>query len=178
MSRLLPLAGCMFGSLLVIKFAGYKQYGKRKLTAWLCKCSCGKETVVVGQMLRNGNTSSCGCSFWIRPRSNNSITTATKKHHTHARKGKRSPTYISWQAMLTRCRNSKHKNWFCYGGRGIKVCDRWLNSFENFLIDMGERLPGMTLDRIDVNGNYEPSNCRWATHANQQENKRLRKYGS
>lgn len=92
---------------------------------------------------------------------------ANLKHgHTNA-KGWRSPTYRSWQAMRNRCCNPNDIRWHRYGGRGISVCDRWLNSFENFLSDMGEKPDGMTLDRVDNDGNYEPDNCRWATSKTQ-----------
>lgn len=83
------------------------------------------------------------------------------------------PTYTSWRAMRRRCRGQNHKDFPQYGGRGIQCCERW-DSYANFLADMGERPPGMTLDRIDPNGNYEPSNCRWATAKVQRANQRPR----
>lgn len=82
------------------------------------------------------------------------------------------PTYTSWQKMKTRCMNKSDKHYSYYGGRGVKVCDRWVNSFANFLADMGERPQGETLDRIDPNGDYEPSNCRWSTRSVQSRNTR------
>lgn len=91
----------------------------------------------------------------------------------HGRSSKSKPdrTYSSWTSMKTRCTNEKNKNYFSYGGRGITFCERWA-SFDNFLADMGERPEGMTLDRKDTNGNYEPSNCRWATSKEQMDNQR------
>lgn len=84
------------------------------------------------------------------------------------------PTYHSWTAMRQRCSDQKHPSYPNYGGRGITVCDRWRESFESFLADLGERPDGTTLDRIDVNGNYAPSNCRWATYKEQRANSRGR----
>ncbi len=92
--------------------------------------------------------------------------------HGHTSNGNISPTYQSWSHMKRRCTDPNVKAWKDYGGRGIKVCDRWLESFENFLADMGEKPPGLTLDRKNNDGSYEPSNCRWATREEQAINKR------
>lgn len=91
--------------------------------------------------------------------------------HGHARKRKKSPTYHSWASMVKRCTNPNATRWGHYGGRGITVCARW-RTFANFLVDMGEKPPGLSIDRIDNGRGYEPGNCRWATHREQCRNKR------
>src|SRR6266404_9444036 len=92
--------------------------------------------------------------------------------HSHGDNGAGTPTYCAWRSMKTRCLNPNTRYYVNYGGRGIKVCERWLSSFANFLADMGEKPAGMSLDRIDVNGEYEHANCRWATMEEQRNNAR------
>ena len=127
----------------------------------ICSCECGNEKVVVLNSLRSGATRSCGCY-------RKEVTTQTKTIHGLWKH----PLYKTWADMKTRCYNTKDKYYKDYGGRGIKVCDRWIKSFPNFLQDMGERPTGYSIDRINNDGNYEPSNCRWATNKEQQNNQR------
>jgi len=155
------------GMLTVLEKAEQYKHG----VFWKCLCDCGNETIVLATNLRSGNTKSCGCIL-SKYRKNNQ---ANRKHG-HAPevngKAKRSPTYYSWEAMKKRCLYPKHIAYDRYAGRGITICDRWLESFENFLADMGERPKELTLDRIDNDGNYEPGNCRWATRSQQVLNQR------
>ena len=127
---------------------------------WLVVCDCGGSNIVATQNMTNGTTKSCGC---LRKE----IT--SEKFKTHGKHG--SPTWRSWSSMKSRCTNPNVTQYDLYGGRGIKICDRW-DKFENFLEDMGERPEDKSLDRIDVNGDYEPKNCRWATKKEQAQNKR------
>lgn len=154
MPRKLDLIGQRFGKLVVIAKSGDKdRFGA---IFWYCLCDCGGESVVRAANLRSGGTISCGCAQ----------IEATKTHGMT-----KTGTFKSWESMKQRCLNPKAQSYESYGGRGIKICDRWVNSFSNFFEDMGERPDGTTLERKEVNGNYEPSNCRWATRSEQQRNK-------
>lgn len=159
MSRL-ELEGKRFGRIVVKKF--YKVINET--TRWVCICDCGNEKIIIGKNLVKGNTKSCGCL---------ARELKIKKFKTHGMS--RTPTHRTWESMKHRCYNENYYLFKHYGGRGIKVCDRWKNSFENFLEDMGSRPKNKTIDRIDVNGNYEPGNCRWATPKEQGRNTRFNK---
>ena len=156
MSKFINLLNQRYGKLIVIKELGRTKSGKAQ---WLCKCDCGNKKIISSASLRRGTTNSCGCLV---------IEKATK--HNMAR----TSIYNCWCDMKSRCLNKNNKEYKNYGGRGIKVCDSWLK-FENFYKDMGVKPNGLTIDRINNNGNYELSNCRWATKKEQGNNKRTNK---
>jgi len=161
------LAGRRFGRLIAIALADRRRRGG---VAWKCRCDCGAIIRVTSCDLVSDGTRSCGCLA----RENKSLIGKANSKHGHARRGNAcTPEYRSWHAAKNRCFNPKTLGYHNYGGRGITMCDRWRDSFEAFLADMGERPPGTSLDRFPNNdGNYEPGNCRWATPKEQAANKR------
>ncbi len=136
---------------------------------WICQCDCGTKILAYTGALRTGNTKSCGCLRVDVSRRNGLLKT------THGMT--RTPEYKVWQNLKDRCYNEEAVQYPNYGGRGIRVCERWLESFENFLADMGLRPgPGYSIDRENNDGHYEPGNCRWATSDIQANNRRVNKY--
>jgi hypothetical protein len=151
------LNGMMFGNLTVLHRAGHRG----KFAAWMCRCTCGVEKVVGGQHLRRGKIRSCNTNGhrWKTPRPPAFYTEYKSE-------------YQSWTSMRERCNNPNHKKYNIYGGRGITVCERWAD-FQKFMLDMGRKLdPKFTIERKDVNGNYQPTNCCWIARKDQGRNKR------
>lgn len=149
--------GLRYGRLLVTE----KIHTRGLPVAWKCICDCGNEIFANGHNLEIGNTTSCGC-FWKE-----AITTHGLS---------KSRTYGSWKAMRRRCTNPKDISYMDYGGRGITVYKPWLESFDAFLADLGECPEGHTIERINNDGNYEPSNCKWSTYKDQLNNTRHNRF--
>lgn len=158
--KVLDLKGHKFGRLTVLERAGSTKHGAAK---WLCKCECGNEKVVNGEELRKGNVSSCGCL---------QKETATKHGMRQSR------LYVIWCSVKARCYNPNYEHYSCYGSRGIAMCDEWRNDFAAFAkwAMANGYSDDLSIDRKDVNGNYEPSNCRWATQKAQNNNTRRNRY--
>ncbi len=161
MSNLIDLTGQVFGRLTVIELAGMN---KHRQSIWLCKCCCGVNKIIPSHDLRQGAINSCGCLHSER---------AKKRGTIHGMRN--SSEYSSWRNMKNRCLNSNTDRYKDYGGRGISICESWLNSFENFFADMGPKPKGYSIERINNDGNYCPENCIWADDKTQQRNRRNNK---
>lgn len=157
------LVGKKFGKLAVIKLVGSNQHNKQ---VWLCKCECGTQKVVVGSSLKSGNTKSCGCL---------QRDSVISRNFLHGSANTR--LYKTWLGMKRRCYNQNDKDFHNYGGRGILICEDWINDFANFQkwsLNNGYS-DDLTIDRIDNNQGYNPENCKWSTRKEQMRNVRYNK---
>lgn len=168
MPPFISVVGRRFGRLAVVGRAPDCLFPSQAVVFWRCLCDCGRAAVVRSQHLRTGVTRSCGCLHNEELRARITV-------HGGKRGGRSTREYLSWANARRRCFNQKHKNFRDYGGRGITMCAEWRHDFAAFLAHIGRCPDGLTLDRIENNGNYEPGNVRWATRTQQQANKRPRR---
>jgi hypothetical protein len=162
--KFIDLTGQKFNRLSVVKYIGKNNLGQ---SVWECLCDCGNKKITAGSSLKRSLVKSCGCLRAEKSR----ITAGQNRAVKHGRTG--TAEYVAWQAMKKRCYWKGDPYYYCYGAIGIIVCERWVNSFENFFEDMGPRPSSKhSVDRFpNKKGNYEPSNCRWATNKEQANNK-------
>ena len=181
MGKVNDLTGQRFGRLTAIERAGTN---KKRYITWLCQCDCGNTTIAVGSDIKSGHTRSCGCLQrdrlieYNKSDSKRSRTSELNKVRKRTHGMRYTRIYKEWRSMIDRCENKSWKHYHNYGGRGISVCKEWRDSFNTFYewaISNGYN-DSLTLDRVNVNGNYEPSNCRWATNKEQANNKRNSRY--
>lgn len=154
--RIKDRTGQIFGEWTLKEFSHTKNYDTWNETYWKCECACGNISVIALRELKKGKSKSCGCLC------------------DHGMNG--TPTHSSWCSMKQRCLNTNAPSYPDYGGRGIKICDEWVDSFPTFLGDMGERPDGCTIDRRDNDGDYTPKNCGWSTVEEQANNKRTNRW--
>lgn len=156
--KLIDLTGSVFGEWVVL---GRDKNYQGRMVKWMCVCECGKTKSVYGSSLRSETSKSCGCL-----RKKLGLPAYVKHGHSNTK------TYYSWAGAKSRCLNPKDASYKYYGGRGITICERWFSDFRLFLEDMGEKPEGFSLERKDVNGNYEPGNCKWILKSKQALNRR------
>ena len=161
--KLIDLTGKVFGRLTVVR----RSELKTREPSWVCCCSCGSVKTVLGSNLKAKRTTSCGCR-------NREVVAARSTKHGHACRGRVAREHRIWRSMLKRCSSPRDPAYKHYGGRGIKVCQRWRgkNGFQNFIADMGPCPDTLTLDRLENNKGYSPKNCAWRTRRDQSRNTR------